>query len=67
MGKRENRIYYITTSHIEPYPITYIKGNGRKRGLIFNEYYSVPGIVLGLYIIKLILLALNQYLIVKKK
>ena len=37
MGKRENRIYYITTSHIEPYPITYIEGNGRKRGLIFNE------------------------------
>ena len=37
VGERENRIYYITISHIEPYLITYIEENGRKRGLIFNE------------------------------
>lgn len=48
---------------METYLITYREENGRKRGLIFNE----PSIVLDLYILKLILLALNQYLIVKKK
>lgn len=37
VGKRENRIYYITTSHIEHYLVIYIEENGRNKGLIFNE------------------------------